>query len=246
MSRIDWNTVGERFYEVGIDRGVLYVGDNGGVPWNGLTKVDVKPTGGDSASYYYDGQKYAMVSAPEEYGATLTAFTFPDEFLPCDGTAQVDTGFFIRHQPRQPFSLSYRSLIGNDVDGTGHAYRIHLVYNALAAPTESSYATLTDNTDPGDFSWDISVLPPAVSGFKPSGHFMLDTRTAHPGTISDLENALYGTDSSDPYIPDFATVLAMVGAYADFTVTDFGNGTFRVTAPAANMTDNGDGTYEIN
>jgi hypothetical protein len=246
MSKIEWNATGERYFEVGIDRGVLYVGENGGVPWNGLSKVDEKPVGGSATPYYYDGAKYANVSSAEEYGATLTAYTYPDEFAPCDGWGLVDTGMFIRRQPRVPFSLSYRSLIGNDVDGTSHAYKIHLIYNALAEPTESNYATLTDSSDPGDFSWSLSVLPPFVNGFRSSGHLVLDTRLAHPGTISDLEDALYGTDASDPYIPDFAEVLTMVGNYADFTVTDNGNGTFRITAPSSAMTDNGDGTYELN
>jgi hypothetical protein len=229
MSRLDWNTSGERYYESGIDRGVLYVPGQDGVPWNGLTAVSEKPTGGSATPYYYDGQKYQNVSSAEEYGATITAFTYPDEFMVCDGTGTMDLGFYIKHQPRLPFNLSYRTLIGNDVNAN-LGYKIHLIYGAMAEPTSMDNKTLTDSTDPDLFSWDISLLPPTVAGFRGSGHYVIDSRQLHVGALTELEGIFYGTDSTDPRIPAADEILTVIASYADITVVDNGNGTYTITA----------------
>lgn len=230
MSRLDWNTVGERFYEAGIDRGVLYVPGQDGVPWNGLTAVSEKPTGGDVSAYYYDGQKYQNVSEPEEYAATITAYTYPDEFMVCDGTGALDLGFYIKHQPRLPFSLSYRTLIGSDTEGLTNGYKIHLISNAMAEPSGIDNKSLTDAIDPDLFSWDISVLAPAVLGFRGSGHYVIDSRKLHAGALTELEGIFYGTDSTDPRLPAYDEILSVIASYADITVVDNGDGTYTITA----------------
>jgi hypothetical protein len=230
MSRLDWNGVGERFYEAGVDRGVLYVPGQDGVPWNGLTAVSEKPSGGDVTAYYYDGQKYLNVSDPEEYVASIEAFTYPDEFMACDGTGTLDLGFYIKHQPRSPFSMSYRSLIGNDTQGTLNGYKIHLIYNAMAEPTSVDHKSLTDAVDPDVFSWDISVLAPVVYGFRGSGHYVIDSRKLHAGALIAVEDILYGTDSTDPRIPAYDEILTVIASYADITVVDNGDGTYTIVA----------------
>jgi hypothetical protein len=246
MSAIVWDDVGSRTFEIGIDRGVLYVDGQDGVPWNGLTEVNEKATGGSPTSYYVDGEKYLNVSSPEEFAATITAFTYPDEFMACDGTAMVDTGLYIRHQPRQPFSLSYRTKVGNDLNGMDFAYKIHLIYNALAAPSAVDNKTITDTVELSDFSWDLTVLPPTITGFKSTGHLVFDSRTAHPGALMQLEGILYGTDTTDPRIPAFDELLSIIAANANITVIDNGDGTFTIDADDDALTVGLDGSFTVN
>lgn len=234
MPRINWDATGERFYEAGIDRGVLYTQGNAGVPWSGLISVSEKPSGGNAVSYYMDGQKYVNMSSNEEYAATIQAYTYPDEFEVCDGTALIDSqsaGLFVLHQRRQPFSLAYRTMIGNDTSETD-AYKIHIVYNALAAPSDRSFATMTEATpSTSNFSWDITATPQVVPGFRPSAHIVIDTRIAHPGAISDVEDILYGTDSTSARIPDLSELITVFQMNALFIVVDNGDGTWTATAP---------------
>lgn len=230
MPRINWGANGERYYEAGIDRGVLYTQGNPGVPWSGLISVSEKPSGGSSVAYYVDGQKYVNMSSSEEYVATLTAYTYPEEFEVCDGTARVDTGLFVLHQRRQPFSLAYRTMIGNDV-ASDAAYKIHIIYNALVEPSDRSFASITESPSTSDFSWQISALPPPMPGFRPSAHLVIDTRIAHPGAVSDVEDILYGTDSTSARIPDLAELITVFDMNALFIIVDNGDGTWTATAP---------------
>lgn len=230
MPRINWDSTGSRFFEAGVDRGVLFTSGNPGVPWSGLVSVIEKPTGGSSTSYYIDGQKYLNVSANEEYFATIEAFTYPEEFYPCDGHGHLKTGLFVTHQDRKPFSFCYRTMIGNDVDPrTG--YKIHLVYNALATPSDRANHTIKENPETTNFSWDISALPNISSGIKPSAHFVIDSREAHPGAISDIEDILYGTDSTESRLPLLDEIVAVFETNSLFVVTDNGDGTWTATAP---------------
>jgi hypothetical protein len=230
VPRINWDAVGERFYEAGIDRGVLYTQGNDGVPWSGLISVAEKPSGGSAVSYYIDGQKYLNVSSDEEYSATITAYTYPEEFEVCDGTARADTGLFVSHQRRQPFSFAYRTMIGNDTDPES-AYKIHIVYNALAAPSDRDFASMSDSPSTANFGWVITTTPPAMPGFRPSSHLVIDTRIAHPGAISDVEDILYGTDTTSARIPDLAELITVFDTNALFIVVDNGDGTWTATAP---------------
>ena len=207
MSRIFWNAPGERFYESGVDRGVLYVGSNPGVPWTGLISVAESPSGGEARPYYQDGIKYLNISSKEEFEATINAFTAPKEFGPCDGVGAMQNGLFATQQPRKSFSLSYRTLIGNDVDGQEHGYKIHLVYNALAGPSERSNSTLGDSVEPNSLSWKVTTLPPSMSGRKPTAHFVIDTRYTPPLVLKAIEDILYGSNSGEARIPSVAELF---------------------------------------
>jgi len=240
MPRINWDQAGSRFFEAGVDRGVLFTTGNPGVPWSGLISVTEKPSGGGATSYYMDGQKYLNVTAAEEYAATIEAFTYPDEFYPCDGYGHAKTGLYATQQDRQSFGLAYRTMVGSDSDPED-AYKIHIIYNALANPSERANQSLKDTPDTTNFSWDISVMPNLLSGFKPSSHLVIDTRQAHPGAVSDMEDILYGTDSTESRLPTFDEILTVFETNSLFVVTDNGDGTWTATAPddlgAITMTD---------
>lgn len=257
MSRISWGDVGSRYYENGVDRGVLYVGETDGVPWNGLTSITENVTGGTAKPYYVDGEKYLNVASREEYSSTLTAYTYPDEFEACDGTSAVRPGFLATNQTRQPFGLSYRTMIGNDVTPT-IGYKIHIVYGALASPSAKAYKTISTGQDPDDFSWTLTSLPPVIAGFLRTSHFIVDSRDIDPTTLSAIEDILYGSDSTAPRLPFVSEIIDLIDTGDHLTVTDNGDGTFTLTAPDASLVmldvgnfqitwdtvvDNGDGTY---
>lgn len=208
MTRLTWGDSGNRFYETGVDRGVLYT--NGvGVPWNGLTAVKESPSGAEPTPYYIDGVKYRNLTAAEEFAATIEALSSPPEFDACDGVAQIHNGLFVSEQPREPFDLCYRTLVGNDLDGEDHGYKIHLVYNALAAPTERANSTRTDSPSPMGLSWTISTMPPPLVNRRPSAHFVIDSRTTDPGLLIDLEDILYGSDDLVSSIPTPTELVAL-------------------------------------
>jgi hypothetical protein len=229
VPRLSWDVPGERLFETGIDRGVLYVSGHPGVAWNGLTSVSEAPTGGDTKSYYIDGVKYLNVATMEDFEATLNAFTYPDEFEECEGTEEAFHGLLITHQGRKPFGLSYRSLIGNDIEGTEHGYKLHLVYNALAEPSQLQRQT-TDNTpNPANFSWKITTLPPSIVGYRRSSHFIVDTRRVDPLALAALENILYGSDALTPRLPLPAEIFDIFTANTSFVVVDHGDGSWTAT-----------------
>lgn len=208
MTRLTWGDSGERFYETGVDRGVLYT--NGvGVPWNGLTAVKESPSGAEPTPYYIDGVKYRNLSAAEEFEATIEALTSPTEFNVCDGVAQIHNGLFVSEQPREPFDLCYRNLIGNDLDGEDHGYKIHLVYNALTTPSERANGTLTDTPEAMSLSWAISTMPPTLVNRRPSAHFVIDSRTTDPAVLVDLEDILYGSATLTASIPTATELVAL-------------------------------------
>ena len=209
MTRLNWDARGERFYETGVSRGVLYVGDNAGVAWTGLISVDEAPTGGEPRAFYQDGVKYLNLSASEEFAATINAFSSPPEFAPCDGVGAIQNGLFATQQRRRAFGLSYRTLIGNDTEGRAKGYKIHLVYNALAAPSQVSRATLSDNVDPTRLSWSVTTLPPSLSGLKPTAHFVIDSRYTPAGLMKHIEDILYGTSEQAPRLPPASEVVAL-------------------------------------
>lgn len=209
MTRISWNAPGERYFETGVDRGVLYVDANSGVSWTGLISVAESPSGGDPRPYYQDGIKYLNIASKEEFEATINAFTAPKEFAPCDGVGAMQNGLFATQQPRKTFSLCYRTMIGNDVDGQDHGYKIHLVYNALAGPSERSNSTLGDNVEPNSLSWKITTLPPTMSGLKPTAHFVIDSRYTDPTRLANVEDILYGSDAADARIPSVSELMSI-------------------------------------
>lgn len=209
MTRLSWGALSDRYYESGIDNGVLYVSSQPGVAWSGLISIQESPTGGEPRSYYFDGVKYLLLAGAEEFEATIQAFGSPSEFKACEGISTVHLGLFAHQQPRVPFGLSYRTRIGNAVRGDKVGYKIHLVYGALAAPSNRDNKSTSDSTDPATYSWHITTLPPAVTGLKRTAHFTVDSRYADSGALSDLNDLLYGTDSSDPELPTPDELIAI-------------------------------------
>lgn len=209
--RLAWGEIGKRFYEIGVDRGVLFVGSAPGVAWNGLISVNENPTGGVEKAYYLDGVKYLAVSSTEEYRGTITALSSPPEFDVCDGLGSHN-GLYVTHQRRTPFSFAYRSLVGNDVAGVQHAYLLHIIYNALAAPPQLIRRTLGDNATPVDFSWSISTRSPAITGHRGTAHLIIDSRSTNPDILAEVEDLLYGTESEDSSLPTPAELIAIFDA----------------------------------
>lgn len=211
MAKLAWGLSGTRHFEAGTDRGVLYVDTNPGVPWNGLVSVSEKPSGGEPRPYYLDGVKYLNLAAMEEFAATISAISSPPEFDVCDGSASLANGLFVTQQRRKPFSLTYRTLVGNDTAGIDFGYKIHLVYHALSKPATRDNKTIEKNTTPLIFGWDVSTLPELSVGYRPSSHFIVDTRKADPLIVGQLESILYGTDIDQPRIP---TTSELVNLFA--------------------------------
>ena len=214
MSKIVWDKTGERFYETGVKQGVLYpIGTNGtypkGVAWNGLTAVTESPSGAEPTPLYADDIKYLNLMSNEEFGATIEAYTYPEEFGQCDGSASLATGVNIGQQSRKTFGLCYRTTLGNDTDGNDYGYKLHIIYGALAAPSEKAYATINDSPEAITFSWEVTTTPVAVDGFKPTSHIEIDSTKADKAKLSALEAILYGSDPTtdggndgvDPRLP---------------------------------------------
>lgn len=219
MTKLIWGTVGNRLFEVGVDRGVLYVDNNPGVPWDGLTSVTEEPTGGEPVPYYADGLKYLNIASAEEFEATLEAFSSPSEFDICDGTAAIYAGLFITQQPRKQFGLSYRTRVGNDTEAQDYGYKIHLVYNALSSPSQRAHVTLNDESVPITLSWHISTIPPAIASFRPSAHLMLDSTKSDLDLMSILEGYLYGADGIPSTLLSPSQLSTLVGSWVPLELT---------------------------
>lgn len=211
-----WDQVGERLYETGTDRGVIFPQKvdgtyNNGVAWNGLTGVTLSPSGGDENKIYADNIKYVGLRAAEEFGATIEAYTYPEEFALCDGSAIPAEGVYFGQQKRSPFGFSFRSKIGNDTEFDDHGYKIHLIYNASVSPSEKGYSTINDSPDAITFSWELSTTPVPVSepGLKPVAHIEIDSTKVDPAKLTALEDLLYGTENAESTLPTPDAVIAM-------------------------------------
>lgn len=213
MAVLTWDGVGQRFYETGVDRGVLYIPHNGvydsGYAWNGLVSVSEAPSGAEATPQYADNIKYLNLVSAEEFGATIEAFTYPEEFAQCDGTAMPTAGVTVGQQPRKTFGFSYRTKLGNDVDGSDYGYKLHLVYGALAAPSEKAYNTVNESPEAITFSWELTTTPVAVTGLKPTAILTIDSTKVSAGSLATLEEALYGTVGTDPRLPLPDEVIAI-------------------------------------
>ena len=205
MSKLTWDASGERLYETGVKQGVLYVMDNNvygnGVAWNGLTAITESPSGAESTPLYADDIKYLDLRSTEEFGATIEAYTYPDEFAACDGSASLADGVSIGQQARKMFGLCYRTTVGNDTDGTDHGYKLHLIYGATASPSEKAYETINDSPEAITLSWEITTTPVSVTGFKPTASITIDSTKADPTCLAALEEKLYGGTSTEPTLP---------------------------------------------
>lgn len=220
MSKLVWDAVGERYYETGVKNGVLYVrgtapAEGGspytkGVAWNGLTSVTESPSGAEATALYADDIKYLNLMSNEEFGATIEAYTYPDEFAACDGSASIATGVSIGQQKRSTFGLCYRTTLGNDEAGNDYGYKLHIIYGCLAAPSEKAYATINDSPEAITFSWEVSTTPVSVEGHKPTACVTIDSTKVSESGLAALEAALYGTNDEDPYLPLPDEIITLV------------------------------------
>lgn len=240
MAELVWDQVGERVYETGVDHGVLYIPDSSGayvdgVAWNGLTSVSEAPSGAEPNAQYADNIKYLNLYSAEEFGATIEAFTYPDEFNQFDGLGVPSPGVTIGQQARKAFGLSYRTLIGNDLDGTDHGYKLHLIYGCTASPSEKAYNTVNDSPEAITFSWEVATVPVAVPDMKPTAVITIDSTVVDAASLTALENLLYGTAGTDPSLPLPATVISMFeGSVTIVTATSptYVSGTHTITIPS--------------
>lgn len=205
MSRLVWDQTGERQYETGVKNGVLYIPTEGvynkGVAWNGLTAFTESPSGAEATPLYADDTKYLNLMSTEEYGCTIEAYTYPDEFAQCDGSAEIAKGVSIGQQSRKTFGLSVKTTLGNDTEGNDFGYKLHIVYGALASPSEKGYATINDSPEAITFSWEVTTTPVSVAGFKPTASITIDSTKADKTKLKALEDILYGGTETEPRLP---------------------------------------------
>lgn len=217
MAKLVWDETGKKFYETGVKQGVLYVqGASGtyptGVAWNGLTAVTESPSGAEATALYADDIKYLNLMSTEEFGATIEAYTYPDEFAECDGSAELAQGVTIGQQSRKTFGLCYKTTLGNDVDGNAHGYKLHIIYGATASPSEKGYSTINDSPEAITFSWEVTTTPVNVTGFKPTASIVIDSTKADKTKLTALEKILYGGEEEDARLPlpdELATLMAV-------------------------------------
>lgn len=216
MAALAWDVMADRVFETGIDHGVLYIPDltgayNTGFAWNGLVSITEAPSGAEASPQYADNIKYLNLVGVEEFGGTIEAFTYPDEFMQCDGTAEPEPGVFLGQQARKLFGLCYRTKVGTALDPEA-GYKLHLVYGCLAAPSEKGYTTVNDSPEPLTFSWEFTTSPVGVTGFKPTSIVTVDSRTVSAPKMASLETLLYGGASTEPELPMPDDVLALITA----------------------------------
>lgn len=215
MSKLVWDATGERLYETGVKMGVLYVQSEGtypqGVVWNGLTSVTESPSGAEATPLYADDIKYLNLMSTEEFGASIEAYMYPDEFAECDGSAALTAGVYIGQQPRKIFGLCYRTTLGNDTQSDAYGYKLHMIYGALASPSEKAYSTINDSPEAITFSWELTTTPVNVTGHKPTASIVIDSTKCDKTKLAALEEILYGSESSEARLPlpdEIATLMA--------------------------------------
>ena len=218
MSKLVWDQTGERLYETGVRNGVLYIPTAGvyskGVAWNGLTAVTESPSGAEATPLYADDIKYLNLMSTEEFGATIEAYTYPDEFAECDGSAALVDGVYIGQQARKTFGLCYRTTVGNDTEGNDYGYKLHIIYGCLAAPSEKGYATINDSPEAITFSWEVTTTPVNVTGAKPTASITIDSTKADATKLAALEAILYGGDDEEARLPlpdEIKTLMTAAG-----------------------------------
>jgi hypothetical protein len=246
MSKLIWDKVGDRRYEAGVDQGVLFLSGMNGIPWNGLVEVSDTPDGGEITSYWLDGVKYLDSIGGEDYRATISAFTYPDEFEPYQGLQQVQQGLFATAQPhKDTFSFSYRTKIGNDSQGDNLGYRIHIIMNAKVAPIDRDHKTLTASTEIDTFKWDLVATPIYIPGMKPTAHLIIDTRYTDDFTLQSIEAVLYGSQDTASHLPSIENLLNIIVQDGSITITDNGDGTWTAIGPNEFITMLDDKTFQI-
>lgn len=231
MASLVWDEVGSRFYESGLDRCVLYLQDSSGVPWNGLISVSETLSGTQTSPIYYDGSKISDVIILGDFSASLKAYTYPDEFLEFQGIIHIGNGLFVTNQQQNRFGLTYRTKIGNDVDGDAFGYLIHVVYNLTAIPSQKTYQTLSSDSNVIEFEWEISSIPDKIEGLKPSSHLIFDTRFMTPLLLKDIETTLYGDVFNNARLPPIETLAEFVSEWVIIRIIDNYDGTWTAIGP---------------
>lgn len=218
MSKLVWDKVSERLYETGVSKGVLFVQTAGayaaGVAWNGLTAVTESPSGAEANPFYADDIKYLNIMSAEEFGGTIEAYMYPDEFAVCDGSAALADGVYIGQQPRKSFGFAYRTVLGNDTDGNEYGYKLHLVYGAQASVSEKAYASINESPEPNTFSWEFTTTPVDVTGHKPTSTVVIDSTKVDKSKLEAFEAILYGSEDSEPRLPLPDEVAELLGTAA--------------------------------
>ena len=216
MPKLVWDDTGKHLFETGVQKGVLYPQVKGaypkGVVWNGLTSVTESPSGAESNPHYADDIKYLNLVSAEEFGATVEAYTYPDEFANCDGSAEISPGILVGQQERQKFGLCYRTVLGNDTEGNAYGYKLHIIYNATASPSEKQYQTINDSPEAITFSWELSTTPTNVDGHKPTASLVIDSTKVDEEKLKKLEDKLYGTESVEASLPTPNEIIALLAA----------------------------------
>ena len=232
MTALIWDAPGSRKFELGIDKGVLYIGEDPGVAWNGLVSISEKKTGADMTPHYFDGRRYFDHVTRSEYTATIKAMTYPFEFTRCEGFSENETtGLVFDNQIQQTFGLSYRSLIGNDTEELSHGYKIHIVYGLTAIPVDIDHETLSDDVDPIPFEWEVSAVPQEeIANFFPTAHIIIDTSRVASDALLTIENILYGTEFIPPRLLTIEEILAIPSSIPRVNITDNGDGTWSATS----------------
>lgn len=226
MATLQWDKAGEKLYEVGVDRGVLYLRDGSVAVWNGLRSVD-ESYERETQSYYLDGVKYLQVQILGDFSARLMAYTYPDEFEKVNGSDEVAQGMFYHNQPPKPFDLSYRTRIGNDLDGIDHGYKLHVLYNVMASPDQVAYRTLEEQIQATELSWTLTGTPPYIEGHRPTVHVTIDSTKADPDVLEQIESTLYGSEFVNPYLPPIDELTDLFAMYGSLIIVDNGDGTWQ-------------------
>ena len=214
--KLVWDNVGERFYETGVKNCALYLQNTDGsypkgVAWNGISAINESPSGAEASPIYADDTKYLNLISNEELSASIEAYTYPDEFAECDGSAEIATGITIGQQPRKAFGLAYKTTLGNDIVGNEYGYKLHLLYGCKAAPSEKAYSTINDSPEAITFSWEISTTPVNVKGFKPTSNLTIDSSKVAPEKLAALEAILFGSESAEARLPLPDEIITLVG-----------------------------------
>lgn len=245
MAALQWDETGSRYYEGGVDRAVLYLDNGLVVPWNGIISVS-SDSPYTTSDVYYDGRKINNLVSIDSFKGRIRAFTYPDEFLPYEGYGIGEQGLQYGEQRPRTFSMAYRTSIGSDSDDIGEHYKIHVLYNVTAIPATKTYQTLSMDSSPSEFEWAISAVPEDVYGFRPTSHIIVDTRNASPWFVDDLEEILYGTETTDPFLPSIQSLASYVTGYDRLVIYDNEDGTWTaVTTNEQAIVINPDGTVTI-
>lgn len=243
MTKILWDQPGEKIYEAAVDRGVLYTKSGEAVPWNGLISINEKTAGWEANPVYFDGIKIGDSVALGDYAATISAYTYPEEFLDALGVAPIGNGMYVDNQTPNRFGLSYRTKVGDDINGTDLGYKIHVLYNLIAAPSQKN--NQTGDLAPIEFQWDVTTIPEEVHGYRATSHVIFDTRYMEAMMIQDIETALYGDGFNQPGLPDLATLVGFAGNWAVIRITEFSDGTWTAEGPANLITYLDGTTFQI-